>query len=227
MPPVIRTERLTKAYGVHRGITELDLEVAEGEIFGFLGPNGAGKTTTMRDPARPDPADLGTGRGLRHRDDRRPGRDPPSDRLPAGRVRPVRPADRRPDDHLLREPARRRRPGVRRGARRAARPRPEPPLQGVLEGQQAEGRPDRRAPAPARPADPGRADVRPRSARPADVLRASSARRARRAGRSSCRATSSTRSTGPATGSRSSARAGSSRSTRSRPSAGSPSTTSS
>src|SRR6476646_7615097 len=48
MPAVIRTERLTKAYGVHRGITELDLEVAEGEIFGFLGPNGAGKTTTMR-----------------------------------------------------------------------------------------------------------------------------------------------------------------------------------
>jgi ABC-type multidrug transport system ATPase subunit len=45
---IIRTERLTKAYGEHRGITELDLEVAEGEIFGFLGPNGAGKTTTMR-----------------------------------------------------------------------------------------------------------------------------------------------------------------------------------
>jgi ABC-2 type transport system ATP-binding protein len=48
MTAVISTERLTKAYGVHRGITELDLEVAEGEIFGFLGPNGAGKTTTMR-----------------------------------------------------------------------------------------------------------------------------------------------------------------------------------
>jgi ABC-type multidrug transport system ATPase subunit len=48
MTAVIKTERLTKAYGVHRGITELDLEVAEGEIFGFLGPNGAGKTTTMR-----------------------------------------------------------------------------------------------------------------------------------------------------------------------------------
>jgi ABC-2 type transport system ATP-binding protein len=48
MNPVIRTERLTKTYGVHRGITELDLEVEEGEIFGFLGPNGAGKTTTMR-----------------------------------------------------------------------------------------------------------------------------------------------------------------------------------
>jgi ABC-2 type transport system ATP-binding protein len=48
MTAVIRTERLTKAYGEHRGIIELDLEVADGEIFGFLGPNGAGKTTTMR-----------------------------------------------------------------------------------------------------------------------------------------------------------------------------------
>jgi ABC-2 type transport system ATP-binding protein len=48
MSAVIRTERLTKLYGTHRGILELDLEVGAGEIFGFLGPNGAGKTTTMR-----------------------------------------------------------------------------------------------------------------------------------------------------------------------------------
>ena len=48
MTAVIRTERLTKSYGEHRGIIDLDLEVADGEIFGFLGPNGAGKTTTMR-----------------------------------------------------------------------------------------------------------------------------------------------------------------------------------
>ena len=48
MTAVIQIERLTKTYGAHRGITELDLDVAEGEIFGFLGPNGAGKTTTMR-----------------------------------------------------------------------------------------------------------------------------------------------------------------------------------
>jgi ABC-2 type transport system ATP-binding protein len=48
MTAVIKTERLTKTYGDHRGITDLDLEVAEGETFGFLGPNGAGKTTTMR-----------------------------------------------------------------------------------------------------------------------------------------------------------------------------------
>ena len=48
MTAVIHTERLTKTYGVHRGITEVDLDVESGEIFGFLGPNGAGKTTTMR-----------------------------------------------------------------------------------------------------------------------------------------------------------------------------------
>ena len=48
MVAVIQTERLTKSYGPHRGIIDLDLEVGEGEIFGFLGPNGAGKTTTMR-----------------------------------------------------------------------------------------------------------------------------------------------------------------------------------
>jgi ABC-2 type transport system ATP-binding protein len=48
MPAVIRTERLTKSYGTHRGIVDVDLEVAEGEVFGFLGPNGAGKTTTIR-----------------------------------------------------------------------------------------------------------------------------------------------------------------------------------
>jgi ABC-2 type transport system ATP-binding protein len=46
--PVIETERLTKAYGEHRGIIEVDLTVGEGEAFGFLGPNGAGKTTTIR-----------------------------------------------------------------------------------------------------------------------------------------------------------------------------------
>ena len=48
MTAVIHTEQLTKSYGPHRGITEVDLDVEEGEIFGFLGPNGAGKTTTMR-----------------------------------------------------------------------------------------------------------------------------------------------------------------------------------
>jgi len=48
MPPVIQTEKLTKSYGAHRGIVDVDLTVEEGEVFGFLGPNGAGKTTTIR-----------------------------------------------------------------------------------------------------------------------------------------------------------------------------------
>jgi len=48
MAAVIETQRLTKTYGSHRGISEVDLTVMEGEAFGFLGPNGAGKTTTIR-----------------------------------------------------------------------------------------------------------------------------------------------------------------------------------
>jgi ABC-2 type transport system ATP-binding protein len=46
--PVIETDRLTKRYGDARGIEDVSLSVARGEVFGFLGPNGAGKTTTIR-----------------------------------------------------------------------------------------------------------------------------------------------------------------------------------
>ncbi len=45
---VIATTGLSKDYGSGRGLFELDLEVRQGEVFGFLGPNGAGKSTTMR-----------------------------------------------------------------------------------------------------------------------------------------------------------------------------------
>src|SRR5436190_22588015 len=48
MTAIIETEKLTKSYGASRGIVDLDLEVEEGDVFGFLGPNGAGKTTTIR-----------------------------------------------------------------------------------------------------------------------------------------------------------------------------------
>lgn len=44
----IQTDGLTKFYGRSRGIIELDLEVHEGEFYGFIGPNGAGKSTTIR-----------------------------------------------------------------------------------------------------------------------------------------------------------------------------------
>jgi beta-exotoxin I transport system ATP-binding protein len=48
MNAIIETEKLTKSYGAHRGIIDVDLQVNAGEVFGFLGPNGAGKTTTIR-----------------------------------------------------------------------------------------------------------------------------------------------------------------------------------
>jgi len=48
MTTVIETDKLTKSYGAHRGIADVDLTVEQGEVFGFLGPNGAGKTTTIR-----------------------------------------------------------------------------------------------------------------------------------------------------------------------------------
>jgi ABC-2 type transport system ATP-binding protein len=56
--PAIVTESLSKTYGGHgtplhrseevRALSDLSIEVHEGEIFGFLGPNGAGKSTAIR-----------------------------------------------------------------------------------------------------------------------------------------------------------------------------------
>lgn len=48
MMNAIQTGGLTKFYGRSRGIIDLDLEVREGEFYGFIGPNGAGKSTTIR-----------------------------------------------------------------------------------------------------------------------------------------------------------------------------------
>ena len=44
----IQLSDLTKYYGKSRGILDLNLEIKEGEFFGFIGPNGAGKSTTIR-----------------------------------------------------------------------------------------------------------------------------------------------------------------------------------
>jgi len=46
--PAIAVERLERAFGDVLAVRGVDLEVDEGEIYGFLGPNGAGKTTTVR-----------------------------------------------------------------------------------------------------------------------------------------------------------------------------------
>ncbi len=48
MRTVLRTEKLTKRFGTLTAVDGVDLDVREGEVFGYLGPNGAGKTTTLR-----------------------------------------------------------------------------------------------------------------------------------------------------------------------------------
>lgn len=46
--PAVLAEGLVKAFGDHRAVDGIDLEIRSGEIFGVLGPNGAGKTTMLR-----------------------------------------------------------------------------------------------------------------------------------------------------------------------------------
>ena len=48
MTAAIRTTALTKRYGELRAVDAIDLEVGEGDVYGFLGANGSGKTTTVR-----------------------------------------------------------------------------------------------------------------------------------------------------------------------------------
>src|SRR5213593_741389 len=48
MAAVIKTVNLTKRYGTLVALSNLNLEIAEGDCFGFIGPNGAGKTTTIK-----------------------------------------------------------------------------------------------------------------------------------------------------------------------------------
>jgi ABC-2 type transport system ATP-binding protein len=45
---MIQTENLSKKFNENLAVDRLNLNVNEGEVFGFLGPNGAGKTTTVR-----------------------------------------------------------------------------------------------------------------------------------------------------------------------------------
>ncbi len=45
---MIKLSNLTKIYGKLTAVNSINLEVSQGEVFGFLGPNGAGKTTTIK-----------------------------------------------------------------------------------------------------------------------------------------------------------------------------------
>ena len=46
--PIIQVKDLTKYYGSHLAVEDIDFTVRQGEILGLLGPNGAGKSTTIR-----------------------------------------------------------------------------------------------------------------------------------------------------------------------------------
>lgn len=43
-----RLSGATKTFGTHTAVSEFDLEIPKGSIYGLLGPNGSGKTTTIR-----------------------------------------------------------------------------------------------------------------------------------------------------------------------------------
>jgi beta-exotoxin I transport system ATP-binding protein len=46
--PVVDIDGLVKSYGSIEAVRGIDLQVMQGEVFGFVGPNGAGKSTTIR-----------------------------------------------------------------------------------------------------------------------------------------------------------------------------------
>ncbi len=45
---MIKTRNLRKQYGEFEALKGIDLEIGDGDVYGFIGPNGAGKTTTIR-----------------------------------------------------------------------------------------------------------------------------------------------------------------------------------
>lgn len=48
MKEIVKTNGLTKEYGGHLSVNNLNMAVKEKNIYGFLGPNGAGKSTTLK-----------------------------------------------------------------------------------------------------------------------------------------------------------------------------------
>src|SRR2546428_653912 len=136
MKTVVRTEKLTKRFGDLTAVDGIDLDVHEGEVFGFLGPNGAGKTTTLRLLCALIAPTSGTAeiagrrkngarvhrRAARRRTDRLPLHAQPGRGRSPLRPHRLLPASRAPD----------RQPG--RAARRVLRPRDRDPSRAKAEG---------------------------------------------------------------------------------------------
>ncbi|MDD3252978.1 MAG: ABC transporter ATP-binding protein [Lachnospiraceae bacterium] len=45
---MLKIQNLRKTYGNYHALDGLDMEIADGSLYGFVGPNGAGKTTTIK-----------------------------------------------------------------------------------------------------------------------------------------------------------------------------------
>ena len=165
---MIRTRGLTKRYGRITAVDGVDLDVREGDVYGFLGANGSGKTTTVRMLLG---LVLATSGRIELLGERMPARGPAgaaagrrAGRGAGGVPAPVRPAQPR----AARRAGRRTATGAPAAARigealeqvgLAARGRAAGP--GLLARHAAAARAGRRAAAPAAAADPRRADQRP------------------------------------------------------------------
>ena len=54
---IIETRNLTKTYGEFTAVSDLNLHIRKGSVYGFLGPNGAGKSTPCLLYTSPSPRD--------------------------------------------------------------------------------------------------------------------------------------------------------------------------
>ena len=174
MTPILELRTSARATASFVAVDGVSLAVPAGSIFGLLGPNGAGKTTTIRmimDITAPDSGEIllfGQPRD---------GRGPAADRLPARGARPLPQDD---GDGPARLPRRDPRPqAARAGARHrsagwsgsSSAGAAQVQDRGAVEGHAAEGAAHRHRAPQARPADPRRAVLRPRSAQPGAVPR--------------------------------------------------------
>ena len=201
----IEIRGLTKRFGSFVAVDDLSFDVEPGRITGFLGPNGAGKTTTLRMLLGLVHADE------RHRDDRRAALRRPRRRRsarwgPPSRRRTSTPAAAAATTcGCWRTPARCRSTPGRRAARADRHPRGRPQARRrVQHGHAPAARPRGRAPRRPAGARPRRAVERPGPRGHPLAARLPAPPQPARARRSSCRATSSRRSSRPSTRSSSS-----------------------
>lgn len=92
---ILQVSNVTKKFGSFTALDGINLEVNQGEVYGFIGPNGAGKTTTIRILLGILKATSGSAQIFGRDALERCGGNPPKDRLCSGRCEPVAESYRR------------------------------------------------------------------------------------------------------------------------------------